>query len=38
MPTYSAHAADLAASPCATSLPQALWDRGLTVEEETPRH
>jgi hypothetical protein len=39
---YAAHAEDLAASQCATSLPKALWERGVTVEEErlakSPEH
>jgi hypothetical protein len=39
---YTAHAGELAASPCATSLPQMLWDRGITLEEErlakSPEH
>jgi hypothetical protein len=39
---YTAHAEDIAASSCATSLPRTVWERGVTIEEQrmakTPEH
>ncbi len=32
--SYTAHSEDLAAFPCATSVPRTLWERGLTLEEQ----
>jgi hypothetical protein len=31
---YTAHAEDVSAPGCATSLPKAVWDRGSTIEEQ----
>jgi hypothetical protein len=31
---YTAHAEELTTRPCATALPQAIWERGVTLEEQ----